>query len=113
MQQDDYKTIEYIISELNFGIDVLKEKYPDTELFDEIITRALTLTEINVGESVKRLSDNIKSEFPDIPWKVIAGARDVAAHKYSMMSANRIIDTIRFDFPVLLEQLTDILSKLT
>lgn len=35
-----------------------------------------------IGEAVKRLPEEPKQEAPEIPWKRIAGFRDVLAHAY-------------------------------
>jgi uncharacterized protein with HEPN domain len=35
-----------------------------------------------VGEAVKRVSEEIKSAHPEIPWTDLAGFRDVLIHQY-------------------------------
>lgn len=35
-----------------------------------------------IGEATKKLSEGIKSQYPYIPWRRIAGLRDVVAHGY-------------------------------
>ena len=35
-----------------------------------------------VGEAVKRLSSGFKRGHPDVPWKQMAGMRDVIIHRY-------------------------------
>lgn len=35
-----------------------------------------------IGEAVKNLSENLRSEHPQIPWKRIAGMRDKMIHEY-------------------------------
>ena len=35
-----------------------------------------------VGEAVKRLSNGFKRMHPDVPWKHMAGMRDVIIHRY-------------------------------
>ncbi len=35
-----------------------------------------------IGEAVKGLSEEIRSANPDVPWKQIAGMRDVLIHHY-------------------------------
>jgi uncharacterized protein with HEPN domain len=35
-----------------------------------------------IGEAVKGLSDDLRSANPDVPWKQIAGMRDVLIHHY-------------------------------
>lgn len=35
-----------------------------------------------VGEAIKRLSTGLRQKHPDIPWRRLAGVRDVLIHKY-------------------------------
>ncbi|MFO7845066.1 MAG: DUF86 domain-containing protein [Balneolaceae bacterium] len=35
-----------------------------------------------IGEAVKHLSDEIREDHPDIPWRQIAGMRDIIIHEY-------------------------------
>lgn len=35
-----------------------------------------------IGEATKKLSDDLKNQYPTIPWRRIAGLRDVVAHGY-------------------------------
>lgn len=35
-----------------------------------------------IGEAAKNISSDIKSKYPDIPWKQICGMRDMLVHEY-------------------------------
>ncbi len=35
-----------------------------------------------VGEAVKRISPDFRDRYPDIPWKQMAGMRDIVMHQY-------------------------------
>jgi len=36
-----------------------------------------------IGEATKRLSAQIRAHYPGVPWRRIAGLRDVLIHNYS------------------------------
>jgi len=35
-----------------------------------------------MGEATKRLPDQVREQYPDIPWRSIAGLRDKVIHGY-------------------------------
>ena len=62
----------------------------NTEKYD-----ATLLNFIVVGESVARLSDNIKEENDEIPWKNIKGFRNYIAHDYFGVDISEVWDVIQ------------------
>lgn len=54
-----------------------EEFYKNVEKQDAILRRL----EI-IGEAVKHLSDEIREDHPDIPWRQITGMRDIIIHEY-------------------------------
>jgi uncharacterized protein with HEPN domain len=53
------------------------EFYKNVEKQDAVLRRL----EI-IGEAVKHLPDEIREDHPDIPWRQIAGMRDILIHEY-------------------------------
>ena len=53
------------------------EFYENVEKQDAVLRRL----EI-IGEAVKHLPDEIRENHPDIPWRQIAGMRDIIIHEY-------------------------------
>ena len=53
------------------------EFYQNTEKQDAVLRRL----EI-IGEAVKHLPHEIRDNYPDIPWRQIAGMRDIIIHEY-------------------------------
>lgn len=78
---------------------------------NEMLKRAICMTVINIGELVKNLSDDCRRAYRTIPWKEIAGFRDIAAHKYQTLRMEDVYETVTTDFPFLDEQLKNILSR--
>lgn len=58
-----------------------------------------------MGEAAKKVPDDIRSQYSDIPWKLIAGMRDRLIHGYDVVDNNVIWRTVVKDVPALLEKL--------
>jgi uncharacterized protein with HEPN domain len=59
-------------------------------LRSSLIRKAVTMSLINIGELVKALPKEFYVEYPSIPWKSIAGMRDLAAHKYKTLNMEAV-----------------------
>lgn len=111
MNKADQIILEKITNEINMGLSFIENLSISQFLEDELLKRASCMTIINIGELIKHLSVDIRQEYKDIPWKAIAGFRDIAAHKYQTLRMDDVYQTISSDFPTLLSQLESILEK--
>ncbi|MBE9169157.1 DUF86 domain-containing protein [Pleurocapsales cyanobacterium LEGE 06147] len=62
-----------------------------------------------IGEATKRLSLEFRTQHPEIPWKDIAGMRDILAHQYDRINLNTLWDVVQTDIPELLALLEPLL----
>lgn len=65
-----------------------------------------------IGEAVKNIPQVAKEEHPDIPWRKIAGLRDVLIHGYSNVNLRRVWKIIVKDLPELKMQINEIVETL-
>lgn len=65
-----------------------------------------------IGEAVKNLSLEIRAGHQDIPWKQIAGMRDILIHEYSGVSPERVWRVVAEDIRPLKEAVTTIIGSL-
>ena len=105
MQHRDEMIIYKVISEINIGCEMLGTSSLEEFVKDEKLKRAVSMTVINIGELIKNVTDDTRKEHLDIPWKAIAGMRDIAAHKYQTLRMEDVYNTAHMDFPVLKKQL--------
>ena len=63
-----------------------------------------------IGEAVKHLSLDVRERRPEIPWKDIAGMRDVLIHEYAGVHLERIWKTVQEDLPPLKKVVEEILK---
>ena len=64
-----------------------------------------------MGEEVKRLSREYRAEHPGIPWRLMAGMRDVLIHGYDIVNLKEVWKTINLDLPQVLPQLEALVSE--
>jgi uncharacterized protein with HEPN domain len=72
--------------------------------------RAVCMTLINIGELVKNLKEEVRINHPSIPWKEMAGLRDVAAHGYFALRMEDIWIYAAIELPQLAEQIREIIN---
>ena len=115
MDNNNNKQNKQIVNKIQSEIDIIKAITDgidiNTFLADEKIKRAVCMTLINIGELVKGLSVELRESNPKIPWKDIAGFRDVAAHGYFTLRMPDVWTFVETEFPMYTIHIKDMLNK--
>ncbi|MBU0894246.1 MAG: DUF86 domain-containing protein [Nanoarchaeota archaeon] len=105
MKRDTGLFIEDILSSIKnikeFSKNLDKEKFFKDNLRQSAIVRQLEI----IGEAVKNIPDSFRKKYPKIPWKNIAGFRDILSHAYFGINLDRVWNIIEFDLPKLKEEI--------
>ncbi|MBU2104350.1 MAG: DUF86 domain-containing protein [Nanoarchaeota archaeon] len=64
-----------------------------------------------IGEAVKNIPDSFRNKYSDVPWRKIAGLRDIMTHAYFGVDLDIIWKIIKDDIPILKKQIKEILEK--
>ena len=64
-----------------------------------------------LGEAVKNLPDELRERHGRIPWRKIAGMRDIVAHAYFALDLDILWDAIRHSVPELSEALPAVIES--
>jgi uncharacterized protein with HEPN domain len=82
----------------------------ELEMNDEKVSAILYQIAV-IGEATKRLSQEFRQQHPEIPWRDIAGMRDVLIHKYDQVDFDVIWDVVQSKLPELLTLLEPLLPS--
>ena len=64
-----------------------------------------------IGEAAKNISDDLRQQYPEIPWKDMAGTRDRLMHHYFGVNQEIVWQIVREDLPTLVEKIDVILNE--
>jgi len=111
MDKKNEIVLKKIKAEAQVIADLIQGFNCDSFVQDERTKRAVCMTLINIGELVKLLSNEIKKAHASIPWRAIAGLRDVTAHGYMTLRMEDIWETVSVDVVKLKMEINSILQS--
>lgn len=82
MKRDDSAYVQHILEAINqidtYLGDRVIEDFMASRMVQDAVIRQLEI----IGEATKNLSNSSKIAAPEIPWRDIAGMRDILIHQY-------------------------------
>src|SRR3990167_2857496 len=88
--------------------NISKENLDNNQKLKDSIVRRLEI----IGEAVKNIPDNFRKKYPEVPWKKIAGLRDIIIHTYFNIDLDITWNIIKKDLPDLKEKILKIRTEL-
>lgn len=99
------RSVGILLGEILMAIDLL-HSYTEGMDFDGFRTNVekqdsvIRRLEI-IGEAVKGIPSDVRAAYPEVPWRDIAGARDVLMHEYVRVDLAMAWNMVQRDLPLL------------
>ncbi len=111
MLKNNYIYIEHIQDCVNKILLYTKGMTEKDFLQNDMVQDAVIRNFEIIGEATKQLSREFRKEYDYIPWKEIAGMRDILIHDYIGVDILAVWDTVKKYVPELKTNIVDILIK--
>jgi uncharacterized protein with HEPN domain len=113
MKKDDSVYLRHIIDAF-----MQIEDYMDGVSYDEFISNKLlqdgVIRQLEVmGEAARNLSEDLRCEYPQIPWRQMIGLRNRMIHAYFNVNLQIIWEIIQGDLPDLKRETKQILDNIS
>ncbi len=92
---------------IEFTINVDYQTFINKRLLQSAVIRELEI----IGEAEKNLTDSIKKDSKEIPWKKLTGMRDILIHGYFTVDLKEVWNTVKKDISILKIGIEKILTK--
>jgi uncharacterized protein with HEPN domain len=78
----------------------------DDRTMDAVVRNLMTM-----GESIRWIPEPILDAYPDVPWRLMRGVRNVVVHEYFGVDPSILWETVRGDLPPLVAKLEAVLER--
>ncbi|MFH1586056.1 MAG: DUF86 domain-containing protein [archaeon] len=104
--------INDILENINDIESFSKGMSKSTLKFDLLRQKAIIRSLEVIGEASKNIPESFRKEYPQVPWRDIAGFRDVMIHGYFRIDLDKVWNIIKMDIPDLKEKISNIKVEL-
>ncbi len=87
--------------------NVHKEQFKENKMMQAAVIREIEI----IGEAAKRLTNEFKQKYSNVPWKQMAGMRDKVIHDYFGVDIDIVWNTVKKDIPLLKSHFNIILEN--
>ena len=101
VERDDSYLLDMLIAARDIQTlarDLTREQFEASLLHQNSLIRLLTV----IGEAANQVSEQMRSEHPDVPWRPMIAFRNRLVHGYFEIEIDLVWDAVQDDVPALI-----------
>jgi len=111
MLKDDKIRIQHILDAAGEAVNFTKDRSrTDLDTDRQLNLSLVRLLEV-IGEAARGISPKFRNEYPQLPWRSMAGMRNRLIHGYFDINLDVVWRTVTEDLPSLINQLKNLDDK--
>ena len=112
MSRSNLEYFNHILTELSFIRKSSEDINLEQFLLDEVLKRAFTRSLEIIGEAAKAVPDEVRTKYPQIEWRAMAGMRDKLIHHYFGVDYELVWDIAKNRADELIFQIEEIIDEI-
>ena len=111
MSKSHLEFLRHILEEIDYLLQACEGLEKDTFLINGTLNRAFVRSLEIIGEATKKIPASVRSKYPEIEWRLMAGMRDRLIHDYMGVDYDIVWNVVVKKIPVLRSQVERILEE--
>lgn len=111
MDKADEVRLRHMLDAMRDAVGFATGRQRDALDTDRMLTLSLVKCIEIIGEAAGRISDEVRSRHPQIPWRNVTGMRHHLIHAYYDVNLDIVWQTVTEDLPPLITSLENIFAS--
>jgi uncharacterized protein with HEPN domain len=111
MSEEDAVRLRHMLDEARRTQKFIANRQFEDMNDDDMLAYSVVRAEEIIGEAASRISDELRAQTPEIPWRQMIGMRNIIVHAYADISYRIVWEVATINLPELILMLEKLLES--